>query len=336
MSISVTCDCGRHIQAPESIAGSLVRCPDCGCELTVPKLALPSEELFDSWESGKTATSGKAVASLAMGVLFFFACLSGVPAIILGRGALRDIKRSKGRLGGRRIAIAGIVLGVFGCLFTFSLVLPAFRSAGEAARRAQCTNNLKQIGLALNSFHEAKGGLPAAAIADLSGKPLLSWRVAILPYLESSGLYAKFHLDEPWDSPHNIGLLQMMPPVYACPSDKTLKPGMTGYLVVIGPSTVFTPDFKPLRFQDIADGRDRTLLVGESRRSVPWTKPEDLSFEIIVTPSGLGSFHGYHNNGFNALFGDGSMRFIKSSIAPSVMRALVTRNGNEVLSSDSY
>ena len=336
MAISITCACGRRIEASESIAGVLVRCPDCGREQAVPKPALPGELLIDSWESAKTATSGKAIASLVLGILFFFACLTGVPAILLGRAALREITLSKGRLGGRRMAITGIVLGAFGCLFTASLVLPMFRSAGEAARRAQCTNNLKQIALAMHNYHEANGCLPPAAITDKTGRPLLSWRVAILPYLEARSRYSQFHLDEPWDSPHNLALLEQMPPCYACPSDKTLTPGMTGYQAVVGPRTAFTPDFIPLSFPDFTDGLTSTLLIGESRRSVPWTKPEDLRAAMPLPLNGLGSHHGYHNNGFNAAFADGSVRFLKSSIAPSVLSSLLTRNGQEVLSSESY
>jgi hypothetical protein len=101
-----------------------------------------------------------------------------------------------------------------------------------------------------------------------------------LPGIKS--LYSKFHLDEPWDSPHNLSLLDAMPNVYACPSDPTRKPGTTGYQAVIGPATAFTPDFKPLPFQDFTDGLSRTLLVGESRRCVPWTKPEDLPFDMTL------------------------------------------------------
>jgi prepilin-type processing-associated H-X9-DG protein len=214
--------------------------------------------------------------------------------------------------------------------------MPATRSAREAARRSQCVNNLKQIGLAMLNYESSNGCLPPAAITDTKGSPLLSWRVAILPYLECSPLYSNFHLDEPWDSPHNLSLLEPVPNVYACPSDRTLKPGMTNYQVVIGPDTAFTPDFKPLRFQDFTDGPSKTVLVGESRRSVPWTKPEDRPFNMAVPLTGLGSHHGYHNNGFNAGFGDGSVRFLKSKIAPSVLGALLTPRGNEVVSADSY
>ena len=78
-------------------------------------------------------------------------------------------------------------------------------------------NNEKQIALAMHNYHAANDHLPPAAIKDKAGKPLLSWRVAILPYLEQAALYNKFHLDEPWDSPHNKALIASMPAVYACP-----------------------------------------------------------------------------------------------------------------------
>ena len=335
MSIHVACECGQQFETPELHAGHSVQCPVCARESVVPK-PLPSEEvMFIGDEAGSRTTSGKAIASLMLGIVFFFACLSGIPAILLGRLALGDIERSNDRLGGRRMAITGIVLGVIGCLFTLML-MPAFRSAGEAARRSQCVNNLKQIGLAMHNYHEANGSLPAAAIIDKGGRPLLSWRVAILPYYDASPLYAKFHLDEPWDSPHNLALVGEMPNIYTCPSDGTLKSGMTGYQVVVGPNTAFTPDLKPVRFRDIADGLAGTLLVGESRRPVPWTKPEDLPLDMTVPLYGLGSHHGYHNNGFNALFADGSVRFLKRSITPGVLGSILTRDGNEVVSQDSY
>src|SRR5437588_6801844 len=100
-----------------------------------------------------------------------------------------------------------------------ALLLPAVQAAREAARRAQCTNNLKQIGLAMHNYHSSNNCFPPAFTTDRDGKPLLSWRVLLLPYLECSSLYANFHLDEPWDSPHNRPLVNQMPSVFACPSD---------------------------------------------------------------------------------------------------------------------
>src|SRR5438045_1511259 len=76
--------------------------------------------------------------------------------------------------------------------------------------RLTSSNNLKQIALAFHSFHDTYGGMPAAAICDKAGKPLLSWRVAILPWIEEGALYKQFKLDEPWDSKHNKALLKKM------------------------------------------------------------------------------------------------------------------------------
>ena len=115
-----------------------------------------------------------------------------------------------------------------------ALLLPAVQSAREAARRAQCVNNLKQIGLAMHNYQSANNAFPRPAITDKDGKPLLSWRVAILPYIEQQELYNKFKLDEPWDSPHNKALIKEMPPIYVCPSRANVEPGTTTYRVFVG------------------------------------------------------------------------------------------------------
>ena len=225
MPLSLTCECGQHFEAPEADAGGGVPCPHCGRVLTVSKPKPPFDEEFLPWGPGPTVTSGKAIASLVLGVLFVFACLSGVPAILLGRRALNDIHRSGGRLRGRKMAIAGIVLGVIGCLFTVSLFLPAVRSAARRpGGRSASTTSSRSASLCTTTT-TTYGSLPPAAITDKDGRPLLSWRVAILPFLDRSSLYAKFHLDEPWDSPHNLSLLDAMPNVYACPSDRDPETG---------------------------------------------------------------------------------------------------------------
>ena len=164
---------------------------------------------------------------------------------------------------------------------------------------------------------------------------MLSWRVAILPYLGSAQRYSRFRLDEPWDSPHNLALVNDRPDVYACPSDPDLKPGMTGYQVVVGADTVFPPDFRPVRIADVTDGTSNTLAVGETRRAVPWTKPEDVPESGVAASRGLGALQGPHDDGSHMLFLDGSVRFVKETIAPTVLGALLTRAGGEVISADS-
>src|SRR4029077_10950256 len=144
-------------------------------------------------------------------------------------------------------------------------------------RRAQCMNNLKQIGLAMHNFHDSNNAFPPAAITDKQGRPLLSWRVAILPYVEQSSLYNSFHLDEPWDSPHNITLVNQMPRVYLCPSEGNPKPGKTTYQVVVGPQTLFPAEGRRIRITDVMDGTSNTFMVGEASQAVTWPAPDDLS-----------------------------------------------------------
>jgi hypothetical protein len=121
------------------------------------------------------------------------------------------------------------------------LLLPAVQSAREAARRAQTQNQFRQVMLAMLTYESVRRTLPPQAICDDDGKPLLSWRVAILPYLEEGGLSNQFRLDEPWDSDHNLRLVEQMPAVYAdptAPAEQAAR-GLTTVQVMTGPDTPF-------------------------------------------------------------------------------------------------
>jgi hypothetical protein len=215
-----------------------------------------------------------------------------------------------------------------------ALLLPAVSSAREAARRSQCVNNLKQIALAMHNFHAAMNTFPRAAIADGNGKPLLSWRVALLPYIEQHELYHRFKLDQPWDSPHNKALLKEMPATYLCPNRAKAEPFTTTYELFVGPDAVFEKD-QDLGVRAITDGTSNTIMVVEAKEAVPWTKPADLSFDPAAAPSlyGAGSSH---PGGFNASMGDGAVRFIRNTIDPKVFRALITRASGEVIGAGDF
>src|SRR5262249_55759444 len=119
-------------------------------------------------------------------------------------------------------------------------MFPAGDAARWAARRAACTNNLKMLGLALHNYIAAhNNNSPPPALPGKDGKPALSWRVALLPYLEQQALYDRFHLDEPWDSPHNKELIKEMPTVFNCPERTDAAPGTTTYRVFTGPGALF-------------------------------------------------------------------------------------------------
>jgi RNA polymerase sigma-70 factor (ECF subfamily) len=196
--------------------------------------------------------------------------------------------------------------------------------------RNTSVNNLKQIALAVHNYADSNGHLPAAAIYSEDGTPLLSWRVAILPYIEQDALYKAFKLDEPWDSTHNKKLLAQMPKLYAPLAGEVKDKHSTFYRAFTGKGTVF-PGPKGIRFADIVDGTSSTLMVVEAGEAVPWTKPAELRYAPDRPPPALG---GMFVGGFNAAFADGSVRFIKDTIDVKTLRALITRNGGEKIDFD--
>jgi prepilin-type processing-associated H-X9-DG protein len=215
------------------------------------------------------------------------------------------------------VTVIGLLVG---------MAIPAVSAAREAARRAQSANNLKQISLCLFTYESATGRFPARANFDQQGKPLLSWRVHILPYMEQGALYKQFHLDEPWDSEHNSKLIPMMPPVYRNPSDVP-KPGMASYLAVCGKGLAFDGE-QGRKMQDFTRGTSQTIMIVEadSARAVTWTKPDDWEYDAKQPLAGLGHAH---PNGFNVAFADGSVHFISKALDPKVFHALLTIAGGD-------
>ncbi|MEM6330147.1 MAG: DUF1559 domain-containing protein [Planctomycetota bacterium] len=226
-----------------------------------------------------------------------------------------------------QVAIIGVVV---------ALLLPAVQAAREAARRTQSMNNIKQLMLAMLNYEAARRELPAQAICDAEGKPLLSWRVAILPYIEEQALYEQFHLDEPWDSEHNRKLIPLMPAVYRDPSSPLpLDSGKSSYAGVSGERYLMTGAAKGRRFREITDGTSRSIAVVEvSDDSSPiWTQPVDWSPAAANPTAGLGD---RHPGGFLVGFCDGYVRFIDLSIDAETFKKLLTVNGREVINNDDY
>jgi hypothetical protein len=205
---------------------------------------------------------------------------------------------------------------------------------------AERSNALKQIGLALHSYHDVFGVLPGTAYYSAQGKPLLSWRVAILPFIEEDNLFKQFKLDEPWDSAHNIKLLEKMPKTFAPPPGVKAEPGHTFIQGFSGPGTIFDPERDKkqpgqcggIRLLDILDGTSNTAMVGESGKSVPWTKPEDIPATGQTVPP-LGSIPG--SDRCLILMGDGSVQTITNRPPLEAFRILTGRADGQVLDLDS-
>ncbi len=232
--------------------------------------------------------------------------------------------------------LAGVLVVALVCGgILLALLLPAVQAAREAARRAQCVNNLRQINLALLNYESANGCFPPAYIPDENGKPKHSWRVLVLPYLEQQLLYDQYDMDEPWDSPNNLALASQMPPVFRCPSDPSADSSTTSYVMIVGPGCI-SDGSSVSRVQDIQDGASNTILIVEAAgEGVRWSEPRDLdatqiSFEVNDRTGG--GIRSGHPRVANAGFVDGSVRGLSSDTDPDVVAALTTIAGGEQVS----
>ena len=200
----------------------------------------------------------------------------------------------------------------------------------EAALSAISQNNLKQIGLAIHNYEATYGYLPPAAVVDQNGKPLYSWRVLLLPYLEQDALYRKWKLDEPWDSPNNKPLAEAVVKVFADPEKPTYK---THYRVFVGEKAGWVNSPKGwlsnqangkglLKFANFTDGLSNTLAVLESREAVNWAAPDDLPYDGKNPLPAIG----VGNRPFaNALFFDGAVRRIAAKDTEMALRVMIER-----------
>ncbi len=202
-------------------------------------------------------------------------------------------------------------------------------AAMESSRQRTRIHNFKAVALALLNHESARKRLPGPAIRDKDGKPLLSWRVRILPYLDQQSLYRQFHLDEPWDSPHNLGLLKKMPSEYGDQAYPALaREGKTTVVAPVGAKTVFDTT-EGVKYRDITDGTSKTILIVEAPadRAVPWTKPEDWEVDMAHPKRGL---ERTDRDRFIAAYCDGSVSVIPVSVDEKTLRENLTRDGGEV------
>jgi hypothetical protein len=188
-------------------------------------------------------------------------------------------------------------------------------------------SNLQQLAQAMLKYHKDHGHLPANAIYSKKGEPLLSWRVELLPYLDHEEMYKRFKLDEPWNGPHNIKLIDKMPEVFNdWGASRVNKLKATRFRVFSGKGTAFEGT-QGLRLTDFTDGSATTFLIVLAQMPVPWTKPDLLPYLPNRPLCKLGG--GARDNGFYAACADGSVHLIKEKTDEKTIRALITRNGSE-------
>lgn len=227
--------------------------------------------------------------------------------------------------------------GLFFFLLVVALCLPAVSSCREAARRVQCRNNLTNIMVAMNSYSAKYGCYPPAYTVDKQGRRMHSWRTLLLEFSDRD-LYAKYNLNQPWNSPGNLAVADMMKRrgPYRCPSEQGEIPTDTNYVMLVGPQA-FSDGPHGRKQEEITDGLANTIAVVEMAPSgIHWTEPRDLdvsemSFKIN-DPDSAG-IRSSHAGGAFVLFADGSVQYLTvHSEAEKFLKELSTIDGKEDLS----
>lgn len=259
-----------------------------------------------------------------------------------------------GKKGSKLALILGLVAGglLLLCGGGGAMIYFAVRGISEAAERAKASNDCKQITIGFHAYASAHGGFPTNSYSA-DGKPLLSWRVHILPYIEQNDLYRKFNFNEPWDGPTNKPLLQRMPRIYASVAEQngsTTNATRTYYRGFSNPGALFARNDPPklqgrkgfeldnpfigrpptgLKFADIIDGTSNTIMFLDAGEPVEWTKPEDLDASPGKPFPALGGGMPNSSTVIVAML-DGSVKPFKKSNSEARWRAALSVGARDV------
>ncbi len=274
------------------------------------------------------------IVEVTVGILLFvgFLCLLAAPGYFL----TYRVTKSRGW---------SFVAGVASVIGILWLLLPSGSTPRWVARRMQCGYNLKEIGLALQNYHDEHKSFPPAYVCDERGKPMHCWRVLILPYLRQDGrtdaeqLYKSYNFSEPWDGPNNIKLAPAITALYQCPEEIHSGASGVSYVAIVGRKTMW-PGRKGIRRADVKDGLSNTIMIVETTGSgIQGSEPRDLDYGQfplqINSPAGGGiaSLHGksWRSDAscVQVLLGDGTMQQLRNDLKPATLKLLLEINDGQ-------
>lgn len=225
--------------------------------------------------------------------------------------------------------LAGLIIGLL-CWFVI-----AVRAAREVARHTNCRGRMAYLTMALQNYHDMYGSFPPAYIADAEGRPMHSWRVLILPYLDEDPIYRQYRFNEPWDGPHNRELAKRVQNAkWHCPSGPHHDDSpLTDYVLIVGPGTAF-PGQNTTSLAGMQDGPANTILLAEVANSdIHWMEPRDLAVDRMsfqVNDPARPSISSPHRVGPAVVFADGITAYrLEPSLRPQTLKALTTIAGHE-------
>ena len=256
------------------------------------------------------------------------------------------------------------VVAILGTLI--SLTLPAVQTARESARRAACSNNQRQMGIALTNYESARRWFPPGD--DALSRRNHAWSSFILPYLDEQKTASRVDYTRPWNDPRgNASIADLIVSTYVCPSSILSFPGKQDYGGVMGNAVVLSdeevPELpagwahggvlyataadcpRPCRAGEVSDGLSKTLLVSEgvdrgfaemdnesrigNARWACGTNCFFLSSPVLNTPA-VDGFRSYHLGGVHGLFGDGRVMLLVENTDSEILIAISTKAGGEV------
>ena len=230
------------------------------------------------------------------------------------------------------VVLLGILLPIVAC------IPPAVTNARRAAQRSTCSSRMYQLTFALLSYQDDYGQLPPAYIADAQGRPMHSWRVLILPYMEEQALYNRYDFSEPWDGPNNSKLLAEMPRSYSCSTHQNSSGAhrqCTSYVAVVGDGTLW-PGAESRKLDDERQpASNAVLLVEDSSAQIPWLEPRDWSVEVAMArlsssdpkdrgPHSSEDYFYQHSGGRNAVTGGRDPKFLPDGLERETCLELLT------------
>lgn len=266
------------------------------------------------------------------GVYVFWLSVLAVGGLLLTIARLRKPQRT--------ISLGCLLPILGGPSLIVVMVCTATPQAREAANRTTCKSHLKQIGLALHNYHDTHAVFPAS----VTGEPAVSWRILLLPYLAQAPLHATYDQTKPWDSPVNDLLSKGRVWVYECPSNTHHRDAAGRFradFAMLTGSGAFGDTSRTVARDDITDGVSNTIAIVEaSGLRIIWTEPRD--FDVTKGPIGIdirgesglespGMLSSYLSHGAHALMADGSVKFIKKSVDPELLKKLTTIDGGEMI-----
>ncbi|MCA9046323.1 MAG: DUF1559 domain-containing protein, partial [Planctomycetaceae bacterium] len=236
--------------------------------------------------------------------------------------------------------VAPLVVAVVGVSILWVFLSPPHQGHGEASRRSACKNNLKMVGLALQNYHDVYSAFPSQA----SGEPPMSWRVALLPYMDQAPLFREYDQSADWNAAVNQPVAKRRIDNLMCPAvPREIQEGeypYTAYVVPVGPNVGWQSQ-RAFSDKEFEDGVSNTIAVMEAcGQQIPWAEPRDLPVPGTAIGMNLpgrephrseGIMSAYHRGGSHLLLFDGAVRFFHEDVDPAIVEALLTPNGGEVV-----